>query len=90
MVLYFAYCDRLKHREILPHLQNLKTLREQLFQIRLQKAKENRSPPWTMEQLERVLKKLKKRKAKDPIGLVNELFMMENIGDNLKHGCHIK
>ena len=79
-----AYCDRLKHREILPHLQNLKTLREQLFQIRLQKAKENRSPPWTMEQLERVLKKLKKRKAKDPMGLVNELFMMENIGDNLK------
>ena len=62
----------------------MKILREQLFFQRLQKAKENKSPAWTMEQLDRVLEKLKKGKATDPVGLVNELFMIENIGDNLK------
>ena len=79
-----AYTDRLKHREILPELRDLKIMREQLFFQRLQKAKENKSPAWTMEQLDRVLEKLKKGKATDPVGLVNELFMIENIGDNLK------
>ena len=37
-----------------------------------------------MDQLEAVLSKLKKGKATDPIGLVNELFMLKNIGTDLK------
>ena len=79
-----AYVDRLKHRQILPELQELKVLREQLFEQRLEECKKNKSQPWTMDQLERVLGKLKKGKATDPAGLVNELFMLENIGCNLK------
>ena len=79
-----AYTERLQHREILPHLQEYKTLREEAFQYRLMAAKENKSPPWTMDQLENVLKKLKKGKATDPLGLVNELFMLDNIGTDLK------
>ena len=38
-----------------------------------------------MDQLDNVLKKLKKGKATDPAGLVNELFMYEYIGDDLKN-----
>ena len=79
-----AYVDRLKHREIIPELQNLKNIREQLFQQRLAQAKLKKSPPWTMDQLETVLSKLKSGKATDPIGLVNELFMLKNIGTDLK------
>ena len=79
-----AYVDRLKHREIIPELQNLKNIREELFHQRLQQAKLKKSPPWTMSQLEAVLSKLKSGKATDPLGLVNELFMLKNIGTDLK------
>ena len=79
-----AYADRLKHRDIIPELEHHKILREQLFYERLALSKSNKSPPWTMEQLDNVLKKLKKGKATDPAGLVNELFAYENIGDDLK------
>ena len=79
-----AYADRLKHRDIIPELEHHKILREQLFYERLALAKSNKSPPWTMDQLDNVLKKLKKGKATDPAGLVNELFAYEYIGDDLK------
>ena len=84
-----AYTDRLKHREIIPELQNLRDIRERLFQTRLEQAKQNKSPPWTMDQLEAVLSKLKSNKATDPIGLVNEIFMLKNIGTDLKESLLI-
>ena len=37
-----------------------------------------------MKHLEIVLKKLKKNKSRDPLGLCNELFRPEVAGDNLK------
>ena len=79
-----AYSDRLKHREMAPELLRLKVLREELFHQRLQQCKSNKSPEWKMEDLDKVLKKLKGKKASDPHGLVNELFMLENIGNDLK------
>ncbi len=39
---------------------------------------------WTMFHLEKVLSSLKKKKSKDPYGLVNELFRPEVIGADLK------
>ena len=44
-----AYKDRLKHREIIPELQNLKVIRKQLFQQRLEQCKLRKSPhgQWT-------------------------------------------
>ena len=79
-----AYEDRLKHREIIPKLKEHKKLREELFQKRLETTKQKKSPPWTMVELEKVLAKLKRKKATDPVGLVNELFLLDNIGDDLK------
>ena len=79
-----AYTDRLKHREMAPELLKLKTLREELFQQRLQLCKQNKSPAWSMEDLDNVLKRLKNEKAADPTGLVNELFSARNVGDDLK------
>ena len=37
-----------------------------------------------MDDLDQALRQLKERKATDPTGLVNELFMINNIGDDLK------
>ena len=42
-----------------------------------------------MEQLETVLRKLKSGKATDPVGLVNEIFMLKNIGTDLKESLLI-
>ena len=79
-----GYIERLKHREIVPELLRLKSLREELFQQRLELSKLNKSPEWTMEDLEKVLCHLKEKKATDPTGLVNELFISENCGVDLK------
>ena len=47
-------------------------------------SKRNKSPEWTMDDLEKVLCRLKENKATDPTGLVNELFISQNSGDDLK------
>ena len=44
----------------------------------------NKSMPWEMSHLDKVLSKLKPNKAVDPTGLANELFRLENIGHDLK------
>ena len=41
---------------------------------RLEHAKKNKTPPWEMEELLIVLKQLKNKKSRDPLGLANELF----------------
>ena len=43
----------------------------------------NKSPPWTRENVEKVLSSLKKGKSRDPWGLCNELFRLEVAGDDL-------
>ena len=80
-----AYHDRLTHRNINPDLEKLKQLRERLFKQRIEECKNKKSPDWNMEDLDKVLSRLKSGKAADPLGLVNELFMLQNIGQDLKN-----
>ena len=42
------------------------------------------SKPWMMNDLEKVLKSLKKNKCRDPNGLVNEIFFTNTAGAHLK------
>ena len=79
-----VYKDRLRNREIKPNLQHIKNDKEILSQKILNIASKNVTPDWTMENLEKVLKNLKKDKSRDPNGLINELFMNEVAGDDLK------
>ena len=60
-----AYEDRLKHREMIPELLKLKTMREELFQQRLKQSKQNKSPAWTIQDLDKVLSHLKNGKSAD-------------------------
>ena len=39
---------------------------------------------WTIEELDKVLKKLKSNKTRDPHGLINEIFKPGVIGEDLK------
>ena len=44
----------------------------------------NKTTPWTMNKLVKVLKYLKKNKSRDPLGLANEIFMDGVAGADLK------
>ena len=60
-----TYLERLKHREISPELSNLKEMKEDLFDLRLMTARNKKSPPFTKENLTKVLKSLKCNKARE-------------------------
>ena len=47
-------------------------------------TEKRKTKDWNMEDLDRVLKTLKKGQSRDAKGLTNEIFMMENLGSNLK------
>ena len=73
---------RLRHRP--PAYQELVELQEELFKLRLMNAKDQKSPDWTMNDLDEVLKNLKEGKCRDPEGLIRVMFMEEVIGTDLK------
>ena len=79
-----TYLNRLRNRPIKQEFEEIKKLKTNLFEIRLELSKSCQTEPWKMFQLEKVLKDLKKDKARDPIGLVNELFKEGVVGKNLK------
>ena len=56
--------------------------KESLCKMRLIKCAENKTPPWTIEDLNLVLKHLKNGTSRDPYGYNNELF--KNAGNDLK------
>ena len=79
-----TFVHRLRHRPIRDNLQNLKEMKEELCQKRLNIARDNKTPPWTNEQLLKVLSRLKNGKSRDPHGMVNELFKPGVCGKDLQ------
>jgi Txe/YoeB family toxin of Txe-Axe toxin-antitoxin module len=79
-----TYKHRLRHRPIKEDLEEIKTLKVNLFYLRLNLAKQSRSETWDMKRLDKVLLSLKTKKARDPHGLVNDLFKPGLIGADLK------
>ena len=79
-----TYTQRMRNRPMKADLEELKDLIEELFDIRLKLASKKKSEPWTMDDLEKALKTLKKDKARDPNGWCNELFKDGVAGQNLK------
>ena len=75
---------RLRHRPVKPEFEDLLEQQEELFKVRLEKAKEKKTPPWKMKDLEEVLKSLKTGKCRDPEGMVREIFKEEVIGNDMK------
>lgn len=69
-----TYIDRLKSNEIEPHLKSLESLKEYLFELRYNIAKNVVTPDWTMKKLENALKTFKNGKARDAHGHIYELF----------------
>ena len=78
------YSKVLENRAMKENLIHLKDAKEELCEERVKSAKENKTPPWQKEELNEVLKFLKKKKSRDPHGFPNELFRPEVAGEDLK------
>ena len=76
------YSERLRKRP--KHPQINKFFKTETLEYKLSAAKENISPEFTLKELENVLKKTKNGKARDPDGLVREIFKTDVIGEDLK------
>ena len=81
-----TYTDRLNHEKIEPSLESLKVNEEKLFEDRRIKCKEVPLRPWTMKELLKVLRGLKKGKCQDPINLINEIFHPDVTGSDFLQG----
>ena len=79
-----AYEERLKNRPIKEGLEHILEAKEKLANKLMDEAKQNKTPPWNIQDLQIVLYKLKNNKSRDPNGLVNELFKEEAAGEDLK------
>ena len=79
-----TYEERLEDRKIKSGLEPLQKAKENLFELRKNEVKNKILPPWTMKQLQKVLRSLKKGKARDPLNLVNEIFRPEVAGSDLQ------
>ena len=76
--------ERVRHRQIHPDLKDLQALKELLCQKRLDLVKHVKSKPWNLQDLDKVLQQLKKKKCRDPQGYINELFKSKAAGHDLK------
>ena len=78
-----TYIDRLSSKDIQPNFTLLKDMKEDLFEMRFEIAKNRKSADWTTEQIISVCKGLKTGKARDESGFIYELFKPTNAGADL-------
>ena len=79
-----TYQNRLQHREMKTEYMDIYFLKSELWKSRLENMRKIKTPPWTIKQLEAVLKSLKNNKSMDPNGMVNEVFKNGYIGSDLQ------
>jgi exonuclease III len=79
-----AYEHRLRNRPMKEGMEDIKQAKENVADKVLEAARTIKTDPWDMDNLDTVLKNLKKNKSRDPHGLINELFKEETAGDDLK------
>ena len=66
-----TYKKRLENRSMKDELKDMQNDKEELCKLRLKLASNNKTPDWTMEELETVLNYLKKNKIRDPLGFLD-------------------
>ena len=80
-----TFKHRLRQRPAQPGFEYLLEIQNELYNFRVELAKEDKTPPWSMSDLEDALKDLKNGKCRDPEGLIREVFKEDVIGDDLKN-----
>ena len=84
MLLAKEYKERLRTRPVREDLKDLENRKSSIFRIKMLLAKSNKSKKWTMIDLERALGDLKNNKSRDDEGMINEIFKIGVIGEDLK------
>ena len=79
-----TYVHRLRQRQIKDDMLELQQLKTDLWEGRFQLSKSRKSEPWTLKDLEVVLKSLKLNQSRDPNEMINEIFRPPIIGKDLK------
>ena len=79
-----TYKHRLRPRIIKDGLEDIFYLKTELWNSRLKELLSNKSKPWKMQDLEKVLKSIKNNKSRDPLGMINEVFKAGCAGADLK------
>ena len=79
-----TYINRLRSRPIKEEFEDLKNLKLVLFNLRKELCDKQKSQPWEMKDLEAAMKDLKKDKARDPNGWINDIFKEGVAGKDLK------
>ena len=75
---------RMRKRRVKEDVEEKIKLSENLFNERVKEAERNISPPFNINELDKVLKNLKTGKSRDPNNLVYELFKTEVMGSDMK------
>ena len=78
------FVHRMRSRPILPNLKSHQKIVEQHFYELLQISKFNKFPDWTLDNLNKVLRSLKRKQSQDTMEFANEIFLLDNIGVDLK------
>ena len=78
-----VYSKRLEGNKMLEDLKDLEETTIKLCETRLKVCKTKVTDPWDMEDLQYVIKNLKKNMSRDADGFANELFMLKVAGDDL-------
>ena len=78
-----TFTFRLRDRPMKQDYRDIQEQTEELCKLRLGVTKQNKSPEWTLKDLEKAFSNLKRNKARDPEGLCNELFKPNVAGTDL-------
>ena len=69
-----TYKSRLEHRKINERYQEIRELKNELWELRFEYLKGKPTKAWTSEDLEKATKTLKNNQSRDPNGMISELF----------------
>ena len=83
-LLHKEFNERLRPRSMNPYLKHIEELKIKTFELKLGEAKKKKSPDWTMNDLDKVLKDINRNKSRDPDGINRSIFHLDTIGVNLK------
>ena len=78
------YKKRLRSRPIRPDFLEIDNIKEDIFILKMKMASSSESPDWTLSDLKRALCDLKRNKSRYNDGLINEIFKLYVIGEDLK------
>ena len=65
--------ERLRNRPSHPDFVKIHKIKESIFHLGMEKARSNTTSDWTMKDLEKVLKEIKKDKSRDLLIMFNKL-----------------